>query len=81
MTTKSFRISIGLLTLTIVLASSAASTANSAVTLEKVKLIASTGIENFVKDLNDNGNLGYRLEKSLSYGGEGAAVIGTRHQM
>jgi len=73
MTTKSFRISIGLLTLTIVLASSAASTANSAVTLEKVKLIASTGIENFVKDLNDNGNLGYRLEKSLSYGGEGAA--------
>lgn len=26
----------------------------------------------FVNDLNDNGSLGYRLEKSLSYGGEGA---------
>ena len=38
---------------------------------EKVKLITSTGIENFVKDLNDNGSLGYRLENSLSYGGEG----------
>ena len=38
---------------------------------EKVKLITSTGIESFVKDLNDNGKLGYRLEKSLNYGGEG----------
>ena len=38
---------------------------------EKVKLIISTGIETFVKDLNDNGKLGYRLENSLSYGGEG----------
>jgi hypothetical protein len=48
--------------------------------LEKVKLITSTGIENFVKDLNENGKAGYRLEKSLSYGGEGptqsyAAVV------
>lgn len=39
--------------------------------LEKVKLITSTGIESFVKDLNDNGKLGYRLENSLNYGGEG----------
>ncbi len=39
--------------------------------LEKVKLITSTGIESFVKDLNDNGKLGYRLDKSLNYGGEG----------
>jgi hypothetical protein len=39
--------------------------------LEKVKLITSTGIDGFVKDLNDNGSLGYRLDKSLSYGGEG----------
>lgn len=39
--------------------------------LEKVKLILSSGFENFVRDLNDNGKLGYRLEKSLSYGGEG----------
>jgi hypothetical protein len=38
---------------------------------DKVKLILSSGFENFVKDLNDNGKLGYRLEKSLSYGGEG----------
>ena len=38
---------------------------------EKVKLIVSTGIENFVRDLNENGKAGYRLEKSLSYGGEG----------
>jgi hypothetical protein len=40
--------------------------------LDKVKLISSVGIETFVKDLNDNGKLGYRLEKSLNYGGEGA---------
>ena len=38
---------------------------------EKIKLITSTGIESFVKDLNENGKLGYRLDKSLSYGGEG----------
>jgi len=48
---------------------------------EKVKLITSTGIESFIKDLNANGNLGYRLRNSLSYGGEGptqnyAAVVG-----
>src|SRR5262245_33690792 len=39
--------------------------------LEKVKLIISTGMATFVRDLNDNGKLGYRLENSLSYGGEG----------
>ena len=38
---------------------------------EKVKLIVSTDIENFVKDLNDNGKAGYRLDNSLSFGGEG----------
>lgn len=38
---------------------------------EKVKLMLSTGIESFVKDLNDNGKRGYRLENSVSYGGEG----------
>src|ERR1051325_8041177 len=38
---------------------------------EKVKLITSTGLEDFVKSLNDNGKLGYRLDKSLNYGGEG----------
>jgi hypothetical protein len=42
-----------------------------AVQSEKLKLIFSTGIENFVRDLNDNGKGGYRLENSLSYGGEG----------
>jgi hypothetical protein len=39
---------------------------------EKLKLIISTGIDNFVKDLNENGKAGYRLENSLNYGGEGA---------
>jgi hypothetical protein len=39
--------------------------------LDKVKLISSVGIDSFVKDLNDNGKLGYRLDKSLNYGGEG----------
>src|SRR5438045_3675101 len=48
--------------------------------LEQVKLILANGFDNFVKELNDNGKLGYRLEKSLSYGGEGvrqsyAAVV------
>ena len=66
------------------LATSAGSTTNEARVqsgaLEKVKLITSNGIESFVKDLNDNGKLGYRLENSLSYGGEGrtqgyAAVV------
>src|SRR5687767_6921421 len=36
--------------------------------LEMVKLILSDGFEGLVKDLNDHGRLGYRLEKSLSYG-------------
>ena len=40
-------------------------------TLGKVKFTTSIGIDNFIKDLNDHGKLGYRLEKSLSYGGEG----------
>src|SRR5712664_618514 len=40
--------------------------------LEKIKLIISTGIDSFVMDLNDKGKQGYRLEKSLNYGGEGA---------
>ena len=39
--------------------------------LEKVKLILSDGFEGMVKDLNEHGKLGYRLEKSLSYGGAG----------
>ena len=39
---------------------------------DKVKLIISTGMENFVRDLNDNGKAGYRLENSLNFGGEGA---------
>jgi hypothetical protein len=48
--------------------------------LEKFKLIAATGIETFVDELNHNGALGYRLDKSLNYGGEGptqsyAAVV------
>jgi hypothetical protein len=38
---------------------------------DKVKLISSIGIEAFIQDLNDNGSIGYRLEKSLNYGGEG----------
>ena len=53
----------------LVLATSAS--ASQSAPSEKLKLITSTGIENFVKDLNENGKLGYRLEKSLSYGGEG----------
>jgi hypothetical protein len=47
---------------------------------EKVKLLVSRGLDNFVKDLNEQGRLGYRVEKSVSYGdtGEGrnyAAVL------
>jgi hypothetical protein len=53
--------------LAVILASSLAGAAQP----EKVKLIVSTDIENFVKDLNDNGKAGYRLENSLSFGGEG----------
>lgn len=69
------------LTVILILVSSAGTTGRSfkdqsptqSVSLEKVKFITSTGIESFVKDLNDNGTLGYRLEKSLNYGGEGAS--------
>ena len=38
---------------------------------EKVKFITATGIENFVRELNQHGQQGYRLEKSLNFGGEG----------
>lgn len=41
--------------------------------LEPVKLILSQGFESFVKDLNEHGRQGYRLEKSLNYGGAGAS--------
>ena len=61
-------LSTALLTLATMFATSLAVQAGQ---LEKVKLITSTGLGNFVQDLNDNGKLGYRLEKSLSYGGEG----------
>lgn len=61
-----------MLAITIILfATSAGSSQDKPGQLEKVKLIISTGIENFVRDLNDHGKLGYRLEKALSYGGEG----------
>ena len=62
---------MAILAVPIFLLAPSAATKNSLQTTEKVKLITSTGIENFVKDLNDNGNLGYRLEKSLNFGGEG----------
>jgi hypothetical protein len=62
---------VAILAVPIFLLAPSAATKNSLQTTEKVKLITSTGIENFVKDLNDNGNLGYRLEKSLNFGGEG----------
>lgn len=35
---------------------------------EKVKLVVSRGVEDFVRDLNEQGRLGYRLEQSVSYG-------------
>lgn len=38
---------------------------------EMFKLIVSVGMDNFVKDLKENGSAGYRLYKSLNYGGEG----------
>jgi hypothetical protein len=60
-----------LVALVVLLASSASITVAQSGDLEKVKLITATGIETFVNDLNDNGKLGYRLENSLSYGGEG----------
>lgn len=80
------RLVVSLVVPIFLLASSARSTDNTTITLkrksevqapvqsaqlEKVKLITSTGIEGFVKDLNDYGRSGYRLDKSLSYGGEG----------
>lgn len=37
----------------------------------KLKLITSTGIENFIRDLNEHGKSGYRIENSLNFGGEG----------
>ena len=47
---------------------------------ERFKLVLSRGIDDFVRDLNEQGRLSYRLEKSVSYGdrGEGrkyAAVL------
>ncbi len=39
---------------------------------DSVKLIISSGFENFIKELNDNGKAGYRLDKSLNFGGEGS---------
>lgn len=36
--------------------------------LEKVKLLVSRGLDDFVKDLNEQGQFGYRVEKSVSYG-------------
>lgn len=40
--------------------------------LERLKLVQSRGFVNFVKDLNEQGRLGYRLEKSVGYAGKGA---------
>lgn len=38
---------------------------------EKVKLIVSRGLDDFVRDLNEQGRLGYRVEKSVGYGDTG----------
>src|SRR5262245_42635254 len=38
---------------------------------DKIKLVTAYGLETFVQKLNDHGKLGYRLDKSLSFGGEG----------
>jgi hypothetical protein len=38
---------------------------------EKVKLIVSVGLDDFIRDLNEQGRLGYRVEKSVSYGDPG----------
>ncbi|HWS88246.1 MAG TPA: hypothetical protein VN282_14845 [Pyrinomonadaceae bacterium] len=35
---------------------------------EKVRVVVSGGVENFVKALNEQGRLGYRMEKTVSYG-------------
>lgn len=38
---------------------------------EKVKLIVSRGLDDFIRDLNEQGRLGYRVEKSVGYGDTG----------
>lgn len=38
---------------------------------EKVKLLVARGLDNFVRDLNEQGRLGYRVEKSVGYGDTG----------
>ena len=35
---------------------------------DKVKVVVSRGLDEFVDDLNEQGRLGYRLEKTVSYG-------------
>src|SRR3712207_6291900 len=35
---------------------------------EKVRLVVSRGLDVFARDLNEQGRLGYRVEKSVSYG-------------
>jgi len=41
--------------------------------LESIKILRSNGFGEFVKQLNDLGRNGYRLEKAVNYGGEGAS--------
>jgi hypothetical protein len=36
---------------------------------EKVRVLVSRGLDSFVKDLNEQGRLGYRLEKTVAYDG------------
>lgn len=38
---------------------------------DKVKVVVSEGLEEFVKALNEQGRLGYRVEKTVGYGGAG----------
>lgn len=38
---------------------------------EKVKLLVSRGLDDFVRDLNEQGRLGYRVEQSVGYGDTG----------
>jgi hypothetical protein len=38
---------------------------------EKFKLLVSRGLDGFVRDLNEQGRFGYRVEKSVSYGDKG----------
>jgi hypothetical protein len=40
--------------------------------LEKVRLVFSNGFDNFIRELNNLGKSGYKIEKVLNYGGEGA---------